>query len=157
MDLNSSEPTFQPGVEESGSILNIGRILDKNINESLRLWPVSLCSYPTQLCTVRDHAHSYVNIRHSRFHILPPPIELFSGGSTPWYIHPQEDRPREEDYTGSGNQFGVIWEGNLRVPATQSVVQKKDHSLCMGTSPWIHGILITQGEAILTKGQSRSF
>lgn len=117
MDLNSSEPTFQPGVEESGSIPNIGRILDKNINESLRLWPVSLCSYPTQLCTVRDYAHSYVNIRHSRFHILPPPIELFSGGSTPWYIHPQEDRPREEDCTGSGNQFGVIWEGNLRVPA----------------------------------------
>lgn len=57
---------------------------------------------------------------------------------------PQEDRPREEDYKGLGNQFGVIYEGNLRVPATQSMLQR-DHSLCIGTSPSIHGILITQG------------
>lgn len=63
MDLNSTETKFQPGVEES-SFPNTDGLSDKRINEAQALWPIPLSLYP-QLCTVRDHAHSYVNIRHS--------------------------------------------------------------------------------------------
>ena len=81
MDLKSTEPKFQPGVEESYTFPSLGGLSDNRINEALSLWPIPLCLYP-QLCTVRDHAHSYVDTRHSRFHVLPPSIVLLSKGRT---------------------------------------------------------------------------
>ena len=78
MPLN---PTFSLGWKKVISFHNIDGLSDKRINEALSLWPIPLCLYP-QLCTVRDHAHSYVDTRHSRFHVLPPSKALLSKGRT---------------------------------------------------------------------------
>lgn len=43
--------------------------------------------------------------------VLLPSIALFSGEAPLCYICPWEDRPREADYTGPGNQFEVIRAG----------------------------------------------
>lgn len=108
-------------MEKSGSILNICGIWDKRTSEVLGLWPVLLFSSLIQLYTVRDHAHTYVDTRHSRFHVLPLSIALLSGEAPLWFICLQEERAREEDYMGSRSQLGVIWARNLRVLATQSL------------------------------------